>query len=87
MSSATLNRAQPPHSWHQPQLACHFRETDVNDVGCITDIQCFMAYRPLATEIDARILRRLRLSSNSVMNFLYDIFGKHGLQARFLARN
>jgi len=65
-----------------------------------------MGYLPLVTEIDARrvgFLYRTMSCNNTVMNFLYDVFGRYELQAllakydsagicsprrfRFLARN
>ena len=38
------------HSWH----ASFWKLFGTNDVDCINDIQRFMGYLPLVTEIDAR---------------------------------
>jgi len=40
-------------------------------------------YLPLVTEIDARrvgFLYKIKLCNNSIMNFLFEVFGKHDLQ-------
>ena len=55
-----------------------------NDTGCINDIHRFMGYLPLVTEIDARrvgFLHRIKSCNNTVMSLLYEVFGKHELQA------
>ena len=43
-----------------------------------------MGYLPLVTEIDARrvrFLHRIKSCNNTVMSLLYEVFGKHELQA------
>jgi len=42
-----------------------------------------MGYLPLVTEIDARrvgFLYKIESCNNSIMNFLFEVFGKHDLQ-------
>jgi len=67
------------HSWH----AIFWKLFGTNDVDCINDIQRFMGYLPLVTEIDARrvgFLYKIESCNNSIMNFLFEVFGKHDLQ-------
>jgi len=68
------------HSWH----AIFWKLFGTNDAGCINDIHRFMGYLPLVTEIDARrvgFLHRIKSCNNTVMSLLYEVFGKHELQA------
>jgi len=88
----------------QGSIAIFWKLFGTNDVDCINDIHRFMGYLPLVTrQIDARRVGFFIINNNTVMNFLYDVFGRYELQAllakyditgicfprrfRFLARN
>jgi len=65
------------HSWH----AIFWILFGTNNVDCINDIQRFMGYFPLVTEIDARrvgFLYKIKSCNNSIINF--EVFGKCNLQ-------
>jgi len=68
------------HSWH----AVFWKLFGTSDVDCMNVIHRFMGSLPLVTVIDARrvgFLYRTMSCSNTVMNFVYDVFGRYELQA------
>jgi len=78
--ASNTNLKSLTHSWH----AVFWKLFGTNDVDCINDIHRFMGYLPVVTEIDARrvgFLYRTMSCNNTVMNFLYDVFGRYELQA------
>jgi len=65
------------HSWH----AIFWKLFGTNDVDCINDIQRFIGYLQLVTEIDAhRVGFFCTRLSRVIINFLFEVFGKYDLQ-------